>query len=64
MNTYLECSEVVVTDQTKSVTQGAPRREIKLIPRGSFAGTIYQLGLVRNGDLVACDLGEQGGGQN
>ena len=64
MNTYLECSEVVVIDQAKAITQGAPRREIKLIPRGSFAGTIYQPGLVRNGELVACDSSEQGGGQN
>ncbi|MBV8481275.1 MAG: hypothetical protein JO077_00240 [Verrucomicrobia bacterium] len=63
MNTYLECSEVVVIDQAKSV-KGARKQEIRLIPRGSFAGTIYQLGLVRNGDVVACDSGEQGGGQN
>ena len=64
MNTYLECSEVVVIDQAKGITQGAPRREIKPMPRGSFAGTTYQLGLVRNGEFVACDSGEQGGGQN
>jgi hypothetical protein len=38
--------------------------ELKLVPRGTFAGTIYQLGLVRNGQVVASDTGEQGGGQN
>ncbi|MBV8223697.1 MAG: hypothetical protein JO232_00745 [Verrucomicrobia bacterium] len=64
MNTYLKYSEVIVTDQAKSGTQHASKREIKLIPRGSFAGTIYQPGLVINGELVACDVGAQGGGQN
>jgi hypothetical protein len=38
--------------------------ELTLIPRGSFAGTIYQLGLVRGGQLVASDTAEQGGGQS
>ena len=64
MSTYVEYSEVIVTDAVNSRTQPAPTREIKLIPRGSFAGTIYQPGLVKNGELLACDTGEQGGGQN
>ena len=38
--------------------------EAKLIPRGTFAGTLYQRGLVRNGQLVACNTAEQNGGQN
>jgi hypothetical protein len=38
--------------------------ELRLIPRGTFAGTIYQLGLVRNGQVVASDSAEQGNGQN
>jgi hypothetical protein len=48
MSTYVEYSEVIVTDTVNSRTQPAPTREIKLIPRGSFAGTIYQAGLVKN----------------
>ncbi|MBV8417311.1 MAG: hypothetical protein JO251_19070 [Verrucomicrobia bacterium] len=64
MSTNIEYSEVIVTDTVNSRTQPAPTREIKLIPRGGFAGTIYQPGLVKNGELLACDTGEQGGGQN
>jgi len=37
---------------------------LKLIPRGTFAGTIYELGLVCNGYVAASDTGEQGGGQS
>ena len=38
--------------------------EQKLIPRGTFGGTIYQLGFVQDGRFVAADTGDQGGGQN
>jgi len=34
------------------------------IPIGTFAGTIEQLLLVRNGEIVPSDTGDQGGGQN
>jgi hypothetical protein len=36
----------------------------QLIPIGTFAGTIEQLLLVRNGEIVPSDTGDQGGGQN
>jgi hypothetical protein len=36
----------------------------KLIPRGTFAGTIYELGFLQDGRVVAADTGDQGGGQN
>jgi hypothetical protein len=42
----------------------AASEELKLIPRGTFGGTIYQLGIVRNGQVVASDTAEQGNGQN
>ena len=38
--------------------------ELELIPRGTFAGTIYELGFVRNGSVVAANTGDQGAGQN
>jgi hypothetical protein len=38
--------------------------ERKLILRGTFGGTIYQLGFLQDGRVVAADTGDQGGGQN
>ena len=38
--------------------------EQQLIPRGTFGGTIYQLGFLQDGRVVAADTGDQGGGQN
>jgi hypothetical protein len=34
------------------------------IPIGTFGGTIEQLLLVRNGEIVPSDTGDQAGGQN
>jgi hypothetical protein len=39
-------------------------KELKLIPRGTFGGTIYQLGFLQDGRVLATDTGDQGGGQN
>jgi len=36
----------------------------RAIAIGTFAGTIEQLLLVRNGEIVPSDTGDQGGGQN
>jgi hypothetical protein len=60
MKTYLEYSEAIVARPANS---GAELKT-KLIPRGTFAGTIYQLGFVQNGQAVPSDTAEQGGGQN
>jgi hypothetical protein len=38
--------------------------EIKVIPRGTFAGTNYELALVNSDKVAASDTGDQGGGQN
>jgi hypothetical protein len=38
--------------------------ELKLIPRGTFGGTLYQLGFLRDGKVISVDTGDQGGGQN
>jgi hypothetical protein len=37
---------------------------LRSIPVGTFAGTIEQLVLVRNGEIAPSDTGDQGGGQN
>jgi hypothetical protein len=64
MKTYLEYSEIIITDTPSSGGQIAAELKTKLIPRGNFAGRIYQLGLVKDGEPIACDTGDQGGGQN
>jgi hypothetical protein len=38
--------------------------ELKVIPRGTFAGTLYELALANHTKIVASNTGEQGGGQN
>jgi hypothetical protein len=38
--------------------------EVKLIPRGTFGGTNYEIGPIRNGHVVGANTGDQGGGQN
>ena len=38
--------------------------EVKLIPRGTFGGTVYDLGFLRDGQVISADTGDQGGGQN
>jgi hypothetical protein len=38
--------------------------ELKLIPRGTFGETVYELGFLRDGKVISADTGDQGGGQN
>jgi hypothetical protein len=38
--------------------------EVKVIPRGTFAGTLYELALANHHQLMPSDTGDQGGGQN
>jgi hypothetical protein len=53
---------VVITPHTGDLEPA--EFKTKLIPQATFAGTIYQLGSVQNGQLVACDTDEQGGGRD
>ncbi len=54
--------------QTLKITNFDSRKNdglaFKPTPIGTFAGTIEQLLLVRNGEIVPLDTGDQGGGQN
>jgi len=38
--------------------------EIKIVPEGTFAGHIDKPELVKEGEVVPEDTGDQGGGQN
>ena len=64
MSTYLKYSEAILIGTTNFAAETGAVLKTKLIPRGTFAGTVYELGLVENGQLVASDTGEQGAGQN
>ena len=39
-------------------------REVKIVPEGTFAGTIEKPILVEEGKPIPEDTGDQGGGQN
>ena len=39
-------------------------REVKIVPEGTFAGTIEKPILVKEGQPIPEDTGDQGGGQN
>ena len=62
MNTdYSELSVTTISSRELRTAQGV---DLQLIPRGTFAGTIYGFGLLDNGRLTSADTGAQGGGQN
>jgi len=64
MNMNRNYSELNVTSISSTELQTAKGVDLELIPRGTFAGTIYGFGLLDNGRLTPADTGEQGGGQN
>ena len=62
MNTEFDSLEPSISEVTENGFKGAEKAQ--WIPRGTFGGTVYELGLIRNGSLVSANTGEQGGGQN
>jgi hypothetical protein len=38
--------------------------DVRKVPFGTFTGTVYGLVVLRNGESLALDVGDQGGGQN
>jgi hypothetical protein len=57
----MKATSEFVKSKTSTTSDDAEQR---LIPRGTFGGTIYQLGFLQDGRAVAADTGDQGGGQN
>jgi hypothetical protein len=45
-------------------TDSSERLEFIRVPVGGFAGTLERIIIVRNGQVVPADTGDQGGGQN
>jgi hypothetical protein len=64
MNMNTNDSELNVTTISSRELQTSKGVDLELIPRGTFAGTIYGFGLLVSGRLAPADTGEQGGGQN
>ena len=58
---YSELNVTTISSMELRTPQGV---DFELIPRGTFAGTIYGFGLLDNGGLTSADTGAQGGGQN
>jgi hypothetical protein len=64
MNTNTDYTELNVTTISSMELRTGQGVDLELIPRGTFAGTIYGFGLLDNGRLTPADTGAQGGGQN
>jgi ABC-type tungstate transport system permease subunit len=64
MSTTVEFSETLLIGTVRTTAETADQIEVQWVPRGTFAGTRFDLALVENGGPVACDTGDQGGGQN
>lgn len=58
---YSELNVITISSMELRPPQGV---DLELIPRGTFAGTVYGFGLLDNGQLTPADTGAQGGGQN
>ena len=52
------------TEPTKSDKAAAEDNEVEIVPEGTFAGTREKPAQVEEGERVAGDTGDQGGGQN
>jgi len=50
--------------QNRSAADSSNGSKFISVPVGSFAGTLERIIRIRNGQAVAADTGDQGGGQN
>jgi hypothetical protein len=61
---FMKAKSDFLKSKTSTIDSGFGVAEEQLIPRGTFGGTIYQLGFLQDGRVAAADTGDQGGGQN
>jgi hypothetical protein len=49
---------------TESEKDKTEEREVKVVPEGTFAGTVEKPIFIKEGEPIPEDTGDQGGGQN
>jgi len=52
------------TPEKESAENKPEEYEIKIVPEGTFAGHIDKPEIVKKGEVIPEDTGDQGGGQN
>ena len=55
---------IMILNEGVNLTADLRELEVRKIPFGTFAGTVYRLLVLHNGGSLALDTGDQGGGQN
>ena len=55
---------IVGLSEVIDVTAELSEVEVRKVSLGTFAGTLNRLVVLQNGDDLALDTGDQGGGQN
>jgi hypothetical protein len=55
---------IIGLSEVITVTTELGEVEVRKVPCGTFAGTLNRLVVLQNGEYLALDTGDQGGGQN
>jgi hypothetical protein len=59
-----EIHNMSTTPEKESAENKPEEYEVKIVPEGTFAGHIDKPELVKKGEVIPEDTGDQGGGQN
>jgi hypothetical protein len=55
---------IIRLSEVENETAALGNVEVRKVPFGTFAGTLNRLAVLPNGEYLAWDTGDQGGGQN
>ena len=55
---------IIGLSEVINVTAALGEAEVRKVPFGTFAATLNRLVILQNGEYLALDTGDQGGGQN